>query len=129
MSPHLARAIGELCKPEHDVGEVVHLKDRFPQNIKDEDWINALASEGAWAVISQDALNKNHLEKAALRKSGLIVFTLQRQWTQEAHWNKAQNLVRWWPAIMDQSKKYKGGAAPAVPWRYSGSGQFVQIKL
>jgi hypothetical protein len=74
-------------------------------------------------------LNKNDLKKTALRKSGLIVFALQRQWTQHAHWNKAQNMVRWWPAIIEQSKKYKGGAALGVPWKYSGSGQFIQIKI
>jgi hypothetical protein len=129
MSPHLARAVRELCKVEADVNEVLHLRDRFPPNIKDEEWIAALAKEGGWVIISQDGLRKNDLERAALRNCGLVVFALQRQWAQKAHWDKAQNLVRWWPAIMAQSKRFKGGAALGVPWKFSGAGQFTQIKL
>lgn len=129
MSPHLARAIRELCKAESDVREVLHLKDRFPPNISDVEWINALAQEGGWVIVSQDSLRKNDLERAALRNCGLVVFALQPQWAQQAHWNKAQNLVRWWPAIMTQSKRFKGGAALGVPWKFSGAGQFTQIKL
>lgn len=128
MSPHLAHAIGELCKSELTPVEVVHLRDRFPRNIKDHEWIDALASEGGWAIISQDSLRKNDLERSALRRSKLVVFALHGQWGQHRHWEKAQNLVRWWPSIMEHSGKYRGGAALGVPWRYSG-GSFTQIKI
>lgn len=128
LSPHLAHAIRELCKVESSITEVIHLRDRFSANTKDQDWIAALSQSGPWVVISQDSLRKNDLEREALRKSGLIVFVLHRQWSQQQHWAKAQNLVKWWPAIIDQSQKIKGGASFRVPWKYSG-GRVEQIRL
>lgn len=128
LSPHLAHAIGELCRAEKSVEEVIHLRDRFPPNTKDHDWIKALSESGQWVVISQDAFKKNDLEREALRQSGLIVFVLHRQWTQQQHWAVAQNLVRWWPAIMNQAEKIKGGASFRVSWQFS-RGRVEQIRL
>ncbi|TCG04620.1 hypothetical protein BZM27_39675 [Paraburkholderia steynii] len=128
LSPYLARAIHELCHAEDAVEQVVHLRDKFPRNTKDHDWIAALGAEGHWVVISQDGLRKNDLERKALRDSGLIVFVLHRQWASRQHWDKAQNLVKWWPAIIDQSQRIKGGATFRVPFRF-GSGRFEQITL
>ncbi|MGU7769674.1 PIN-like domain-containing protein [Burkholderia sp. MR1-5-21] len=128
LSLHLAHAVGELCKVEDSVDAVIHLRDKFAANAKDHDWISALASEGHWVVLSQDGLRKNDLERKALRESGLIVFVLHRQWSERRHWDKAQNLIKWWPSVMEQSRRIKGGAAFRIPWRYGG-GQFEQIKL
>ncbi|ALF89509.1 MULTISPECIES: hypothetical protein [Ralstonia solanacearum species complex] len=129
LSLHLAHAIRELCQVEEHVREVIHLRDKFAPNAKDHDWISALAVEGEWVVISQDGLRKNDLEREALRKSGLIVFVLQRQWSEHRHWDKAHNLVRWWPSVMEQSRKIKGGAAFRIPWRHAGGGRFEQVRL
>jgi predicted nuclease of predicted toxin-antitoxin system len=128
ISPHLAHAVRELCKVENNVEEVIHLRDRFSANTKDHEWITNLAKSGPWVVISQDTFIKNDLEREALRQSGLIVFVLDRQWSQHKHWPKSQNLVKWWPAIMEQSLRIKGGASYRVSWRYSG-GRVEQIRL
>lgn len=129
LSPHLAHAIGELSKFEEGPPEVIHLRDRFPAETPDVEWITALAAEGGWAVLSQDRFTKSTLEREALRRSGLIVFALAKVWTGQRHWEKAHNLVRWWPAILDQATRYQGGAAVRVPWRFSGKGRFEQIQL
>jgi hypothetical protein len=105
----------------------VHLSDLFPQNTQDHVWIDALAAEGGWVVISQDRMKKNDLEREALRRSGLIVFALDRRWAGERHWPKSQNMVKWWPAIIEQAKRIEGGAAFRVAWRYTG--RFEQIRL
>jgi len=63
LSPHLAHAIGELSKGESQPPLVKHLKDKFSGNTPDHQWIDALAAEGDWVVISQDALMKNDLER------------------------------------------------------------------
>lgn len=128
LSPHLAHAIKELCKVELDVEEVRHLRDHFSANIKDHEWITTLSKSGPWAVISQDVFNKNDLEREALRRSGLIVFVLDRQWSQHKHWAKSQNLVKWWPLIIEQCSRIKGGASYRVPWRFSG-GRMEQIRI
>lgn len=129
LSKHLAHALSELSKVEDEAHEIVHLTDRFSPNCHDLEWIQALSREGGWAVISQDRFRRNDLEREALRKSGLIVFALGNTWAHQAHWEKAHNLVKWWPAILDQAARYQGGAAVRVPWRFSGKGKFEQIRL
>jgi len=129
LPPTLAYAIRELCKPEKVVEEVIHLKDRFAQNCPDEDWLGSLAAEEKWVVISQDRFNKSPVEKQAIKSRGLVVFSLEKAWASQTYWNKARNLVHWWPAILDQSTRYQGGAALGVPWRLSGRGSFRQINI
>jgi hypothetical protein len=129
LSPHLAHAIHELCKGEGKGIVVEHLSDRFPRNCPDPEWITTLAEEGGWSVLSQDRFRKSDLEREALRRSGLIVFALDKSWATAPHWNKAQNLVRWWPSILSQAALFRGGAAVRVPWRISGAGKFQQIRI
>lgn len=129
LSPLLARALHHLSQAEAFPVEVVHLRDRFQRDAEDATWIAELAREGGWIVISQDRLPKNDLERRALRDSKLTVFTLQRQWASAKHWDKSQNLVRWWPAIIEQAALVQGGAAFRVPWGMRGKGQFQQIRL
>ena len=52
MPPKLARTINYL---EGDDGITVeHLKDKFPADISDIDWIKKLTNEGDWFVITRD---------------------------------------------------------------------------
>jgi len=127
ISIRLARAIGALC--EADDVLVQHLKEKFLEDISDIDFINALAKEGDWVIISQDRLIKNPLEKEALRRSGLTAFILRKNWGNHEHWIKAAQLVRWWPIITSIAQHLTGGAVFEVPWRVSGKGKVVQIKL
>ncbi len=129
LPPLLAHGIRELAKVDQRTGTVCHLADRFERNISDQHWMKFLADEGGWTVISQDAFRKNDLERDALRKSGLIVFVLDRQWANQSYWPKAANLVKWWPSIADQSLRMQGGAAFRVPWRHAAGGRFTQIIL
>lgn len=127
LPPPLAKALHELSiKDGHSV---IHLSEKFPRNAPDIDWIQALKDEGDWVVVSQDQFKKSDLEKKAIRECGLAVFCLAKHWTNEPYWNKAHNLVRWWPALIDQSERVAGGAAFRVPWRYSKPGKFEQIKI
>ena len=128
LPPAFARGLDGFS---HGVGlpekSVVHLKDLFPQNTKDQDWIQSLAKEDSWVIISQDGFRKNDLEREAIRRSGLFVIVLSKQWSHQTYWNKAQNFVKWWPAILDFVEKTHGGGAVRIPWRFSG--KFEQIKI
>lgn len=126
LPPPLARAMHALCEPFGH--ETWHLKQKFSQDAVDPDWIAALSSEGGWSVITHDKLNKG-LEREALRRAGLIVLFLDKSWSHQRFWDKAHNLVRWWPRIIDQSEGVKGGAAFKVPYNFSGKGKFEQIIL
>ncbi|MTI12156.1 hypothetical protein E1189_03720 [Sansalvadorimonas verongulae] len=128
LPPQLARAIEELCRPYKNI-EVWPLCDLFDANTPDIDWITDLSSEKAWVIISQDRFAKGSAEKQALRESGLTVFFLDKQWAKQKYWDKSHNLVRWWPAIMEQADRMTGGSAFRVRWRFGGKAQFEQVKV
>lgn len=126
LPPALAHALNALSKP--DDHSVFHLKDRYPADTKDTLWINGLSKEGGWVVITHDQLNKG-LEREALRQAGLLVFFLDKSWKNHQFWEKAYQLVRWWPRIIEQAGGIQGGAAFKVKWNFSGKGMFEQVKL
>ncbi|MBF8780978.1 hypothetical protein IV505_14775 [Pseudomonas fulva] len=127
LPPAIARALHELSKNEGHL--VIPLKDRFPSNATDIHWISELKTEGGWAVVSQDKFSKGDAERLAFRECGLPIFCLAKQWAQMTYWSKAENLVRWWPAITQQAGLISGGAAFRVPWRFTVPGKFEQIKI
>lgn len=107
------------------VGEVVHLKERFQANTSDVNWIQALANEKDWTILSGDAFRKgNGVERKILQKSGLSVFVLQSSWSSYPYWEKTAQLLRWWPRIVEQANAVDG-LAMEVPWRISG--RFKQL--
>lgn len=126
LPPALARALNELSKVEGH--SVVHLSEKFPRDTADIDWITALKAEGDWVIVSQDQFRKSDLEKEAFRQAGLTVFCLAKHWSKARYWEKAHQIVRWWPAIMAQAEHLVGGAALRVQWKYSPPGRFEQIK-
>lgn len=126
LPPALAHALRELSKPEYH--EVIHLKDRFSADTPDTDWIGSLSQEKEWIVVTHDNLNKG-LEREALRSAGLRVFFLDKSWSDHKFWEKAYQLVRWWPRIVEQAGGIQGGAAFKVKWNFSGKGMFEQVKF
>jgi hypothetical protein len=129
LPPALARALHELTIREWDsLHEVTHLRDRFTANTPDTQWIATLSQEEGWVVITHDRLNKG-LEREALKRAGLKVFFLDRSWKDHNFWEKAVQLARWWPRIIEQAEGISGGAAFQVPWNFRGKGQFGQVTL
>lgn len=110
---------------EGKVREVTHLKTRFPVDTQDVTWIQALAIEKDWTILSGDAFRKgNGVERKILRKSGLSVFVLQSSWSSYPYWEKTAQLLRWWPRIVEQANAVDK-IAMEVPWRISG--KFKQL--
>ncbi len=98
LSPRLARALNELTRGSGH--EVTALRERFPADTKDTQWIGRLAQEGDWAVVCGDrGILTNPIELKALRDSGLTIFFLARGWASLEHWPKAAKLVQHWPKI------------------------------
>lgn len=58
-----------------------------------------------------------------------MVFFLDKSWKDHKFWEKAHNLVKWWPRIIEQSAGIHGGAAFKVKWNFSGKGTFEQLKF
>jgi len=129
LPPALAAALSHLSTGQWGGDhQVSHLRDRFPANTPDTEWITALSREGGWTVVTHDRFNKG-LEREVLKRADIKVFLLDKSWTHQKFWAKAENLVRWWPAIVEQAERIRGGAAFRVRWRFSGKGQFEQITL
>ena len=61
LSPKIANAVKALCCGEKC--EVVHLKEKFKADIKDEEWLSTLIEEGGWSILSIDRFKKNPVEK------------------------------------------------------------------
>lgn len=126
LSFYLARALNALLEPEGD--QVVHLTDRFRPDTEDRAWINVLAEESGWVVISGDRrIHRNRLEREAWRRSRLIVFFLAPQWSKAKNIEIAWRLLRWWPRIRDQVAIVAAPAAFELPLAY-GSGRFKVLR-
>jgi hypothetical protein len=100
MPPKLARTINYL---EGDDGITVeHLKDKFPADISDIDWIKKLTNEGGWFVITRDnQIRKRTHERKAWQESHIPIVFLQRSWISHDLWEMAWRLIKYWPALKE----------------------------
>lgn len=108
--------------------EVIHLTALFPEDTEDPAWIEVLSYQGGWSVITHDKLNKGR-ERDLLRHSRLITFFLDNSWSDHKFWDKAHNMVRWWPRIIEQSEGVRKGTAFKVPYNFSGKGRFEPVRI
>lgn len=128
LPPQLAHAIAALSRGEEGPVEVIHLRDRFREDVEDADWIPQLGSEVGWIVVSQDGFKKSKAERELMRSGGVSVYVLDPQWAQKPFWLKAERLVHWWPLILQHSR-LTSHFAVRVPWRASSKGRFEQIRV
>ncbi|GAA0515035.1 hypothetical protein N5K27_14005 [Pigmentiphaga sp. GD03639] len=121
LPPQWAPALAEASQGvlAGRIGEVCHLRSRFPKNTDDIVWLRTLGEERDWAILSVDAFRKkNGAERQVIRQYGLSVFVLQSSWSSRKYWDKLSQLVLWWPRIVDQANTVER-AAVEVPWRVS----------
>ncbi|MBI4582212.1 MAG: hypothetical protein HY718_21125 [Planctomycetes bacterium] len=125
LPPRLAQAIQALMGEEHVVRR---LKEGFPADTSDADWLNTLGSEGGWVVICGDPkiLRRPH-ELRVLRDARLLSFFLKPGWTNLDFWVQAHKLVHWWPVIMETAKRVAPPACFLVPVNYSS--KLIQGRL
>ena len=102
LPPVLGRGLGELFKGEH---EVVHIRDKFGRfGLTDEEWIEALATEGGWCVLSGDRrIATKRPSRELFLRSKLIGFFPQpavMKWPLE---RKASRVLHIWPKLVSTS--------------------------
>ena len=100
MSPKLARTLNFL---EGDDGITVeYLKEKFPSNTSDIEWINKLAKEGNWFIITQDnKIRKRSLERKAWQESHIPIVFLQKSWVKQSFWETTWKFIRYWPKLKE----------------------------
>lgn len=125
LPPLLAKALQALVEDESHT--VIHLREKFLPDIEDGVWINALAQEGGWIIISGDPrITRNPHERAAWLESQLTAFFLKPGWTNLEFWVQASKLVALWPRIMGEASRARPGSGFLVPVRGQ---EFERIRL
>jgi hypothetical protein len=115
ISPRLAAAFHELLKPDH---EVVALRQKFSQACSDVVWINGLASEGGWIIVSGDLRIKKRPQEVAVWKAArLTTFFMADGFPQLPDWEQVGWMVEKWPEIVELAERVAPGAVFKVPKR------------
>ncbi len=75
LAPRLAHGLNEIVEPEH---QVVRLKDDFPGNTEDVEWMQTLASETDLVIVTADIrISRNPHEVLAWKRAGHTIFFLR----------------------------------------------------
>jgi predicted nuclease of predicted toxin-antitoxin system len=122
MPPKLAKTLGYL--EGEDGIHIEHLKDKFPPDTPDIDWIKILSSEGDWFIITRDnqIKNKPH-ERKAWRESNMSIVFLEKSWINFSLWDMAWRLIKCWPNLKANiNDRRKNGS-----WSISINGKIRQI--
>jgi hypothetical protein len=114
LSPKLAQAL-DVLSDEH---EVVHLSDKFPRDVTDVVWIEALGQEGDWVVMTGDLrILRSAVEREAWKASGLRVFFLKKAFSSLSGMDTAIAVMRRWEEITAAAASMQPGDGCRVPIR------------
>jgi hypothetical protein len=123
LPPRVARSLNELFAGEH---EIVALRDKFAQTIRDVDWIQQLSREGTWVVVSGDRrITRNRAERNAFRNSRLIGFFLAKGLYKSKVPKQAERLLALWENMEKIVGVVQSGAMFELPMR---SNRIKQLK-
>lgn len=107
-----ARALNALVEPYH---RIIHLRDKFPPETPDEIWLNELAKDGDWIVISGDCrIGRSAHERQAWHESGLTVFFLAKGWMNLPLMEQHAKLSHCLPKILENAERIKPGSGFSV---------------
>jgi hypothetical protein len=106
LSPSLAHSLQPLFS-EH---EFVALREKFPANIRDVEWISALDGEGGWtALTAERRLKTRPHERLALERSQIVFFFLTGPWLKYSVPEQAWRLIRLVPLMAKQADLTESG--------------------
>jgi hypothetical protein len=128
ISPKLARALDCLYEPFH---HVFPLREKFPQDAADTEWIPALGQEGNWVAVTIDTgILKKPTEKRALIQAHVTSFFLERGWSHLSPDDMAWRLVRCWPHLLRIALDVEAGLSYRVPINFPrGSSRLRPLTL
>lgn len=110
VSPSIVQILRELKEDKDHT--IVHLRERFDPDTPDREWIEELASEGDWIIISNDSrIRKSPHTKEIWRRSGLTGFYLTSQFSNAPLRDQAMRILERWPEIVKQASRAVPGTA------------------
>lgn len=81
------------------------LKDKFPTDISDIDWMTKLDQESGWAVLTKDIrIQFRPHERLALDRSKIVFFFLTGAWRKYSVPETAARLIRLVPLMVKQTE-------------------------
>lgn len=109
LAPKLARALNQLVEPDH---KIVHLKDKFPANAEDAQWMKELGQQADWTIVTADVhIRRNPHEVRAWKEAGHTIFFLKPGWTDLTFWDQANKFTKCLPEIVETALRAKRGSA------------------
>lgn len=106
MPPCIARAVHEIISIEGH--EAYALRDRFPTNVSDIDYFNALNKE--WVVVSKDLQNsRKKAERTAILRNNIVAFYLSPALQKKRVIEQAASVLWHWPRIVEQRANNQNG--------------------
>jgi hypothetical protein len=107
LSPRIARCMQALFTNEH---KIVALREHFPENTTDVEWMAALHEQRGWAVVTRDLhIRTRPHERAALDEANIVFFFLASGWRKIAVEETAVRLIRWTPKLAIQTTLAESG--------------------
>jgi hypothetical protein len=101
LSPRIARCLQALFIDDH---KIFSLREKFPENALDVEWIAAISAEGDWAVLTKDLhIRTRPHERAALDRSRVVYFFLAGSWRKYKVEETAARLIRLIPKMAQQA--------------------------
>lgn len=102
ISPRLAEAL-QILDHRH---QIVHLRSKFSTDTRDVDWLRVLGQEGDWIIVAADPrISKSKAEQRVWREAGLTAFFFGKGWASMRYWKQVEDLVHWWPKIIEEAGK------------------------
>jgi hypothetical protein len=115
LSPKIARALDCLTQPKHGVR---HLRDLFAPETPDVTWMQELARQGSWIILSADVvISRNPHEVRAWKEAGHPIFFLKDAWRHQHLWEQASRICHLFPSIIEYAERAKPGDAFFVPFK------------
>ena len=106
LPPRRAKALDALFNKH----VIVALRDKFPADASDEQWISALDREGGWAVLTKDLrIRTRPHERAAMDRSRIVFFFLTGSWKGYNVPETAARLIRSVPNMALQTSLVERG--------------------
>jgi len=122
LSRRVARALNELLGPDNSAQ---HLQDLFEPSTPDVVWLNELAQQKDWILLSADVrISRNPHEVKALMEAGHPIFFLKPAWAHQAPWELASRLFHVFPDILKLAERAKPGDTFLVPFK---SGKITKL--
>ncbi len=116
ISAHLGRALRELERRPGGPEICIH-EEEFSPDTKDVDWIPKLKSLGVTILITADArIFANPDERRAWNEAGILTYFVSSKFASSSAWVQVEELISWWPHIIQHARKASPGSAWRLPW-------------